>query len=112
MIFLFKSIGYFLFDESELARESGISGDINVECIAAFAGKPAPTRSALYTFFVCNIKPVGARLAREPCEARPFTDQAISRNSRRRILPTGVIGNDSRKTMCLGTLYAVKFSLQ
>ena len=30
--------------------------------------------------------------------------QAISRNSRRRILPTGVIGNDSRKTMCLGIL--------
>ncbi len=43
---------------------------------------------------------------------RPFTGQAMSRNSRRRILPTGVIGNDSRSTMCLGTLYAVKFSLQ
>jgi hypothetical protein len=43
---------------------------------------------------------------------QPFTAYAISRNSRRRILPTGVIGNDSRKTMCLGTLYAVKFSLQ
>lgn len=37
---------------------------------------------------------------------------AISRSSRRRIFPTGVIGNDSRSTMCLGTLYAVKFSLQ
>ncbi|AYF50551.1 hypothetical protein DXV65_24320 [Pseudomonas fluorescens] len=30
--------------------------------------------------------------------------QAMSRSSRRRILPTGVIGNDSRSTMCLGTL--------
>lgn len=42
----------------------------------------------------------------------PVTDQAISRNSRRRIFPTGVIGKDSRSTMCFGTLYAVKFSLQ
>ena len=54
-----------------------------------------------------NTDLVGARLAREPCEARPFIGYAISRNSRRRILPTGVIGNDSRNTMCLGTLYGV-----
>ncbi len=32
---------------SELARESGISHDINVDCTAAFAGKPAPTELAL-----------------------------------------------------------------
>ena len=70
----------------------------------SIAGKPAPTRSAEI--------PVGAWLARDPRDARPFTGQAISRNSRRRIFPTGVIGNDSRNTMCLGTLYAVKFSLQ
>jgi hypothetical protein len=50
--------------------------------------------------------------SRDPREARPFNAYAISRNSRRKILPTGVIGNDSRNTMCLGTLYAVKFSLQ
>lgn len=35
-------------------------------------------------------------------EAMP--DQAISRSSRRRIFPTGVIGNDSRSTICLGIL--------
>lgn len=61
---------------------------------------------------VKDAKPVGAWLARDPRDARPFNDYAISRNSRRRILPTGVIGNDSRNTMCFGTLYAVKFSLQ
>lgn len=38
--------------------------------------------------------------------------QAMSRSSRRKILPTGVIGNDSRNTMCLGTLYPVKLVLQ
>ncbi len=32
---------------AELARESGISGDINVDCTAAFAGKPAPTELRL-----------------------------------------------------------------
>lgn len=62
----------------------------------SIAGKPAPTR-------LMEI-PVGAWLARDPRNARSFTDQAISRNSRRRILPTGVIGNDSRSTMCFGTL--------
>jgi len=51
-------------------------------------------------------------LLQGPLEAWPFNAYAISRSSRRRILPTGVIGNDSRNTMCLGTLYAVKFSLQ
>ncbi len=34
----------------------------------------------------------------------PARSQAISRSSRRRILPTGVMGNESRSTMCLGTL--------
>jgi len=62
----------------------------------SIAGKPAPTR-------LMEI-PVGAWLARDPRNARPFNDQAISRNSRRRIFPTGVIGNDSRSTMCFGTL--------
>jgi hypothetical protein len=28
---------------SGLARESGVSGDININCAAVFAGKPAPT---------------------------------------------------------------------
>ncbi|WP_367375031.1 hypothetical protein [Pseudomonas lini] len=31
---------------SGLARESGVSGDINVDCDAVFAGKPAPTGSS------------------------------------------------------------------
>jgi hypothetical protein len=31
---------------SELARESGVSGDIYAGCAAVFAGKPAPTGSA------------------------------------------------------------------
>jgi hypothetical protein len=30
-----------------LARESGVSGDINVGCAAVFASKPAPTWIAL-----------------------------------------------------------------
>lgn len=55
-------------------------------------------------------KPPGAAIFRT--QRVHITDQAISRNSRRRIFPTGVIGNDSRSTMCFGTLYAVKFSLQ
>lgn len=62
----------------------------------SIAGKPAPTR-------LVEI-PVGAWLARDPRHARPFTNQAMSRNSRRKIFPTGVIGNDSRSTMCFGTL--------
>ena len=52
--------------------------------------------------------PVGAGL---PAMGPPRS-QAMSRNSRRRILPTGVIGNESRSTMCLGTLYPVKLTLQ
>jgi hypothetical protein len=28
---------------SGLARESGVSGDINIDCAGAFASKPAPT---------------------------------------------------------------------
>ncbi|RON19259.1 hypothetical protein BK662_03190 [Pseudomonas frederiksbergensis] len=32
---------------SGLARESGVSGNINVGCVAAFASKPAPTLDQL-----------------------------------------------------------------
>lgn len=42
----------------------------------------------------------------------PISIQAMSRSSRRRIFPTGVIGNDSLNTICLGTLYPVKLALQ
>ncbi len=80
--------------------------------IGASALKASRASLAPTGFVSFNTDLVGARLARELCEARPFIGYAISRNSRRRILPTGVIGNDSRNTMCLGTLYAVKFSLQ
>lgn len=68
--------------------------------IAAFSGFKEATRG-------CDLQ-ASTRMR----QAQSFSDQAISRNSRRRIFPTGVIGNDSRSTMCLGTLYAVKFSLQ
>ena len=83
----------------------------------SIAGKPAPTMFASFTSIVDDTEPCGSvacpgRRSDDPRKARPFTYQAISRNSRRRILPTGVIGNDSRSTMCFGTLYAVKFSLQ
>jgi hypothetical protein len=32
---------------SGLARESGVSGNINIDCAAAFASKPAPTLDPL-----------------------------------------------------------------
>ncbi|PTU50555.1 hypothetical protein DBB42_20025 [Pseudomonas plecoglossicida] len=52
------------------------------------------------TVLECCAVPVGAG---KPAK-KPTRYQAMSRSSRRRILPTGVIGNDSRSTMCLGTL--------
>ncbi|VVP39152.1 hypothetical protein PS874_04631 [Pseudomonas fluorescens] len=64
-----------------------------------------------FTTFASNRASTGCSY-RGSMRSAVITTQAISRNSRRKILPTGVIGNDSRNTMCLGTLYAVKFSLQ
>jgi len=34
---------------SGLAREGGVSGDINIGCAAVFASKPAPTFDACFT---------------------------------------------------------------
>ena len=38
---------------SGLARESGVSGDINVDCTAVFASKPAPTGSRCLLSAIC-----------------------------------------------------------
>ena len=35
--------------ESGLARESGVSGDINIDCAAVFASKPAPTGFSVHS---------------------------------------------------------------
>ena len=43
---------------SGLARESGVSGNININCAAVFAGKPAPTGMEL-----APIREVSARAA-------------------------------------------------
>src|SRR6218665_1597900 len=44
--------------------------------------------------------------------AIPGWIQCLSRNSRRRILPTGVLGNSARNSITLGCLYPVSSFLQ
>ncbi|VVQ03813.1 hypothetical protein PS918_04439 [Pseudomonas fluorescens] len=78
-------------------------------CRSEHAREKRPHNAIIQTgCVIVNVHREHARSYRDP----PLGGYAISRNSRRRILPTGVIGSDSRNTMCLGTLYAVKFSLQ
>ncbi len=49
-----------------LARDGGVSGDINVDCAGLIAGKPAPiVLVPVTTNFVFGINPCGSGLARD-----------------------------------------------
>ncbi|AFY18868.1 hypothetical protein PputUW4_01663 [Pseudomonas sp. UW4] len=50
---------------SEPARESGVSGDVDVECAGPFASKPAPTGYLAFPGFASGCNPCGSEPARE-----------------------------------------------